>query len=110
MPKTNVDVSFSYDPHAENGPSNWGKLPIDDNQCDGTSNSPIAIQTYECDRYEDYILNVSTVFFFVVRLCYVCLFVCIFFLLHHDDPLASFVCVMNHVMMLYFISQTKLNI
>lgn len=54
-----TEATFSYDPHAETGPDNWGKLDIENNQCNGMSNSPIAIETHHCDRYEDYVFNVS---------------------------------------------------
>ena len=61
LDKANAETaaSFSYDLHATTGPDNWGKLDIENNQCGGTSNSPIAITTHDCDRYEDYVLNVS---------------------------------------------------
>jgi carbonic anhydrase len=51
-------AAFSYEPNAEYGPANWGKLPIEGNACDGESNSPVAVQTGPCDRYEDYKMKV----------------------------------------------------
>jgi carbonic anhydrase len=52
-------AAFSYDPDVENGPSQWGALEIDGNACDGEKNSPIAVATGTCDRYEDYKMDVS---------------------------------------------------
>jgi carbonic anhydrase len=53
-------AAFSYDPaDMEFGPSSWGDLAIDGNACNGESNSPIAVATGPCDRYEDYKMDVS---------------------------------------------------
>jgi carbonic anhydrase len=54
-----TSASFSYEPNADNGPANWGTLAIDGNACDGDSNSPIAVETGPCDRYEDYKMKVG---------------------------------------------------
>jgi hypothetical protein len=54
-------ASFSYDPTAEYGPANWGKLAIDGNACDGESNSPIAVTTGPCDRWGNYKFQVCNV-------------------------------------------------
>ena len=53
--------TFSYDPTSEFGPSKWGALEIDGNACNGESNSPIAVETSRCTRFENYSLSVSTV-------------------------------------------------
>jgi carbonic anhydrase len=53
------EASFSYDPNSDVGPQNWGLLPIEENACDGTKNSPIAVETTSCDRFEDYVFSVS---------------------------------------------------
>jgi carbonic anhydrase len=53
-------VVFSYDPNSEFGPSKWGDLDIDGNECTGESNSPIAVETSGCTRFEDYSFSVST--------------------------------------------------
>jgi carbonic anhydrase len=50
---------FSYDPEHEYGPDNWYNLAIDGNVCDGKKNSPIAVETHGCDRFEDYSFVVS---------------------------------------------------
>lgn len=55
---TAKNAPFSYDPNLENGPQHWGKLLIDDNTCDGPRNSPIAVATRSCDRWDDYQFNV----------------------------------------------------
>jgi hypothetical protein len=54
-------AAFSYDPaDVDFGPSSWGDLAIDGiNDCNGESNSPIAVATGPCDRYEDYKMDVS---------------------------------------------------
>jgi carbonic anhydrase len=52
---------FSYDPTADLGPSNWGDVDVDDNQCEGEKNSPIAVEKSACTRFEDYSFSVSTV-------------------------------------------------
>ena len=51
--------SFSYDPSSSSGPANWGKLNVTNNECSGQKNSPIAVETHPCDRFEDYTFNVS---------------------------------------------------
>jgi carbonic anhydrase len=52
-------AAFSYDPTDEYGPANWYKLDIDGNACAGNKNSPIAVETSSCDRYENYRFVVS---------------------------------------------------
>jgi hypothetical protein len=54
-------ATFSYDPNSELGPSHWGDLEIDHNECNGESNSPIAVETSGCTRFENYNFSVSTV-------------------------------------------------
>jgi carbonic anhydrase len=54
-----TSAAFSYDPNSEYGPEHWGDLLIDGNQCNGSSNSPVAIESGGCDRYEDYKFSVS---------------------------------------------------
>ena len=50
---------FNYDPDSPYGPSNWGSLDgFDNNQCSGTKNSPIAVETIPCTVKEDYTLTV----------------------------------------------------
>jgi carbonic anhydrase len=53
-------VVFSYDPTSELGPSKWGDLDVADNACTGESNSPIAVDSSGCTRFEDYSFSVST--------------------------------------------------
>jgi carbonic anhydrase len=55
-----TSAAFSYDPDADNGPDHWKDLDIGGNQCDGSSNSPIAVETHGCDRYENYKMVVSS--------------------------------------------------
>ena len=55
---TASEVSFSYNPDSPVGPSNWGTLAIDNNQCSGQKNSPIAVNTSPCDVKKDYTLLV----------------------------------------------------
>ncbi len=55
-----TSAAFSYDPDADNGPDHWKDLEIDGNQCGGESNSPIAVETHGCDRYEEYTMSVSS--------------------------------------------------
>jgi len=47
--------SFSYDPSSSTGPASWGDLALEGNQCNGQKNSPIAVQSRPCDRFEDYV-------------------------------------------------------
>jgi len=49
--------AFSYDPASDLGPANWGGLDIEGNVCDGSSNSPIAVETSGCTKFEDYVLK-----------------------------------------------------
>jgi carbonic anhydrase len=53
-----TSAAFSYDPNADNGPSNWGDLVIDGNACDGEKNSPIDVATRACDRFGSYKFSV----------------------------------------------------
>jgi carbonic anhydrase len=52
-------AQFSYDPDSVYGPQNWGNVAVDGNACDGMKNSPIAVETTSCDRFEDYVFAVS---------------------------------------------------
>lgn len=52
--------SYVYEAGASNGPENWGSLTgYDNNECNGQSNSPIAIETDVCTTYGDYVFSVS---------------------------------------------------
>jgi carbonic anhydrase len=54
-------AAFSYDPtNLEIGPAKWGELPIEGNVCNGQSNSPIAVESMACTKFEDYKFTVST--------------------------------------------------
>jgi carbonic anhydrase len=55
-----TDSALSYDPTSEHGPLKWKNLEIDVNQCEGESNSTIAIEKSGCTRFEDYSFRVST--------------------------------------------------
>ena len=55
------EVAFSYDPDSATGPAYWGDLNLEDNQCDGESNSPIDVQTFDCDVFASYMLRVSNI-------------------------------------------------
>ena len=55
------EASFSYDPDSPYGPSNWGTLAIDNNQCSGQKNSPIAVKTIPCSVKKDFTLLVRKV-------------------------------------------------
>ena len=57
-----ANVPFSYDPNSENGPQNWGKLDIPGNVCDGEWNSPVAVATRKCNRWENYEFSVRSTF------------------------------------------------
>lgn len=48
------EVEFSYDPASDVGPEFWKDLEIENNQCGGTSNSPIALETAKCTSFADY--------------------------------------------------------
>lgn len=51
---------FNYDDNdADKGPAAWANLPLDDNQCGGDSNSPIALESRACDIFEEYVFTVS---------------------------------------------------
>ena len=53
-------AGYSYDPDAADGPPRWSLLLTDgENQCDGKSNSPIAIESMECTDFEKYEMQVS---------------------------------------------------
>ena len=46
-----AEVEFSYDPTSDVGPDNWGTLDVEDNQCDGMSQSGINVVTGQCDEF-----------------------------------------------------------
>jgi hypothetical protein len=52
------EVEFSYDPSSNIGPEYWKDLQVDNNQCGGLSNSPIALQTKPCTTFADYTFTV----------------------------------------------------
>jgi carbonic anhydrase len=64
-----ADGVYSYDPDNEFGPANWAKVKVENNQCGGLKNSPIAVQTAACDEFQDYKLTVSTDRWCKVRRC-----------------------------------------
>ena len=53
------DGAYSYDPANEFGPDNWASVVVEDNQCGGLKQSPIAVSTMDCTDFEDYTLTVS---------------------------------------------------
>lgn len=59
-----VDASpaYSYDPFSDVGPDVWKALVMDDNQCGGTSNSPIALESEACTVFADYKFDVSQLY------------------------------------------------
>ena len=57
-------AEFSYIPDDEDyGPYAWADLDMDNNQCGGYSNSPIAIEKTHCDLRADYNFTVSSLCF-----------------------------------------------
>jgi carbonic anhydrase len=54
-----ADGVYSYDSASPFGPANWGDVVLDNNQCNGRKNSPIAVEDPGCTIYADYNLNVS---------------------------------------------------
>jgi carbonic anhydrase len=48
------EVEFSYDPASDVGPEFWKDLEMENNQCGGTSNSPIALSSQKCTSFADY--------------------------------------------------------
>jgi hypothetical protein len=58
---TLVDAApaYSYDPFSDVGPDLWKALLMEDNQCGGTSNSPIALESEACTVFADYSFGVS---------------------------------------------------
>jgi hypothetical protein len=48
------EVDFSYDPYSDIGPSHWKDLQVEDNQCGGSSNSPVALETKPCTSRANY--------------------------------------------------------
>jgi carbonic anhydrase len=53
------EAKFNYNPDSPYGPAFWGDLKIDNNQCNGDKNSPIAIETSCCDVKANYTLKVN---------------------------------------------------
>jgi carbonic anhydrase len=52
--------AYSYDPLMDNGPQNWGILDIDNNECTGSYNSPVAVTAMSsCDLEQNYEMTVS---------------------------------------------------
>jgi carbonic anhydrase len=49
-----AEHSFSYDPNSALGPSNWGDIDYNNNQCAGDRNSPIALKSSHCSTNGDY--------------------------------------------------------
>lgn len=49
-------IDYSYNPMAANGPPKWGTVNTGEspNECDGKSNSPVALESSDCDEYADY--------------------------------------------------------
>lgn len=55
-------LDYSYNPMASNGPPKWGTVNTGDspNDCDGKSNSPVALESSGCDVYADYSFTPGT--------------------------------------------------
>lgn len=51
--------AYSYDPFSNVGPDLWKALEMEENQCGGTSNSPIALESAACNVFADYDFDVS---------------------------------------------------
>jgi carbonic anhydrase len=51
---------FNYDPNSPKGPEFWKDIALENNQCGGTSNSPIALESMPCTMFEDYKFEVRT--------------------------------------------------
>jgi carbonic anhydrase len=53
-----AEGDYSYDPLKDNGPQNWATLSIENNQCGGDMNSPVAVTSKtQCDRQKSYVMN-----------------------------------------------------
>jgi carbonic anhydrase len=57
--KASDGASYNYDSSSSIGPDQWASLAIDSNQCGGSKQSPIAVETTACNTYADYTLTVS---------------------------------------------------
>ena len=55
--------AYSYDPFSNVGPDLWKALAMEGNQCGGTSNSPIALESEACTLFADYSFDVSLLHF-----------------------------------------------
>ena len=55
------EVDFSYDFSSDVGPDSWKDLEVEDNQCGGASNSPIALVSKRCTSHADYKFSVRNV-------------------------------------------------
>jgi len=56
----NSEVAFSYNNASPVGPEFWKDLEMEENECGGDSNSPVAIdKSSTCDAMADYKLGVS---------------------------------------------------
>jgi hypothetical protein len=68
---------FSYDiTDMELGPLGWGTLDMEDNQCGGSVQSPIAIETTSCTEYANYIFTVRIHLSDVCQLYWPVFYVC----------------------------------
>jgi hypothetical protein len=57
-----ADGVAKYSYHSEDalGPANWANVDVEDNQCGGDTQSPIAIVSRSCDMYANYRFIVSS--------------------------------------------------
>jgi carbonic anhydrase len=57
-----ADGAAKYSYHSEDdlGPANWADVDVEDNQCGGDTQSPIAIDSRSCDMYANYRFIVSS--------------------------------------------------
>ena len=53
--------TFSYDSSAPNGPRDWAKLSVPENECSSFMNSPIDISASACTDFATYTLEVGSV-------------------------------------------------
>jgi carbonic anhydrase len=49
---------YSYDMNDPLGPNNWAMVDVEDNQCGGSAQTPINIESTPCTEVAEYTLNV----------------------------------------------------